>query len=482
MPSPAFSGSNSDSDSPQALSLSTKLAYGAGDLGPAITANVLIFFLLYFLTEVAGLSPGLAGWILLIGKVGDAINDPIIGVMSDRTRSKWGRRYPWMIFGAIPFGIFFLMQWWVPFQDEWVLFWYYLAISILFNLAYTAVTLPYATLTPQLSDDYNERTNLNTFRFSFSIGGSITSLILAQQIFRFVEDPVQRYLILGIVCTVISVIPIFLCVAGTFRRAMPKERELIAQEAAGENTEEQLPLPKQIAIALGSRPFQYVVGIYLCSWFAVQLIGAIMQFYVVSWMGLDAAEFPNVALAVQGTAIAFLPVWGRLSKTAGKRGVYFMGTGIWLVAQAGLLFLQPGQVPLMYVLCVMAGAGVSTAYLVPWSMLPDVIDANEIKTGQRQEGVFYSFMVFLQKMGLALARWFVGQIIEWAGYIKGTPDAPPPVQPESALWAIRLLIGPLPAIALAVGIVLTYFYPITAELHSEILLKLKERKSRVEQP
>ncbi|MGD1939314.1 MAG: MFS transporter [Cyanophyceae cyanobacterium] len=476
MSNPAFSGSNNKP--PQPLSLSTKLAYGAGDLGPAITANVLIFFLLFFLTEVAGLSPGLAGWILLIGKVGDAINDPIIGVMSDRTRSKWGRRYPWMIGGAIPFGVFFLMQWWIPFQDEWALFWYYLVIATLFNLAYTAVSLPYAALTPQLSDDYNERTNLNTFRFAFSIGGSIASLVVAQLIFQSVDDLVQRYLILGAICTAASIIPIFLCVAGTFRRAMPKERILMAQEAAGETTEAPLPLVKQIGIALGNRPFQYVVGIYLCSWFAVQLIGAIMQFYVVSWMRLDAAEFPNVALAVQGTAIAFLPIWGRLSKTKGKRGVYFMGMGIWLIAQVGLLFLQPGQVGLMYFLCVMAGAGVSTAYLVPWSMLPDVIDADELKTGQRREGVFYSFMVFLQKMGLALALWFVGQIIEWAGYIKSVPDAPPPVQPESALWAIRLLIGPLPAIALVAGIILTYFYPITAELHREILLKLQERKEK----
>ncbi|MGD1852505.1 MAG: MFS transporter, partial [Cyanophyceae cyanobacterium] len=379
--------------------------------------------------------------------------------------------------GAIPFGLVFLLQRWTPFLDDWALFWDYLAIASLFNLAYTAVSLPYAALTPQHSDDYNERTNLNTFRFSFSIGGSIASLILAQLIFQSVEDLVQRYLILGAICTVISVVPIFLCVAGTYRRSMPKERALIAQEAAGEVTEEQLPLTKQIAIALGNRPFQYVVGIYLCSWFAVQLIGAIMQFYVVSWMGLDAAEFPNVALAVQGTASAFLPVWGRLSKTVGKRGVYFMGMSVWLVAQAGLLFLQPGQVPLMYALCVMAGAGVSTAYLVPWSMLPDVIDADELKTGQRREGVFYSFMVFLQKMGLALALWFVGQIIEWAGYIKSVPDAPPPVQPDSALWAIRLLIGPLPAIALIFGIILTYFYPITAEIHSEILLKLKARKN-----
>ena len=458
------------------LSFLTKLSYGAGDLGPAITANVLVFFLLYFLTAVAGLSPGLAGWILLIGKVGDAVNDPVIGILSDRTRSRWGRRYPWMIFGAIPFGLFFLMQWWVPFQDEWALFWYYLVIATLFNLAYTAVTLPYTALTPQLTDDYNERTNLNTFRFTFSIGGSIASLVLAQQIFQRVDDPIQRYLLLGGICAAVAVIPIYCCVIGTYKRVMPQERALLAK-AQDTSPEEALPLPQQIAIALGARPFQYVVGIYLCSWFAVQLVGAIMPFFVVSWMGLPESEFPNAALAVQGTAIACLFLWDRLSKTVGKRGVYFMGTGLWLIAQVGLVFLQPGQVGLMYGLCVLAGTGVSTAYLIPWSMLPDVIDADELATGQRREGVFYSFMVFLQKMGLAIALWLVGQLIEWAGYIEAVPGQPPPVQPDSALWAIRLAISPLPAIALLSGIILTYFYPITAELHAEILLKLKARKN-----
>ena len=153
-----------------------------------------------------------------------------------------------------------------------------------------------------------------------------------------------------------------------------------------------------------------------------------------------------------------------------------MGMGLWLIAQVGLFFLQPGQVGLMYGLCVLAGTGVSTAYLVPWSMLPDVIDADELQTGQRREGVFYSFMVFLQKMGLAIALWLVGQLIEWAGYIKAVPGEAPPVQPDSALWAIRLVIAPLPAIALLVGIILTYFYPITAAIHGEILLKLKAKQ------
>jgi GPH family glycoside/pentoside/hexuronide:cation symporter len=154
-----------------------------------------------------------------------------------------------------------------------------------------------------------------------------------------------------------------------------------------------------------------------------------------------------------------------------------MGMTLWIIAQAGLFFLQPNQIPLMYLLAIMAGFGVSTAYLIPWSMMPDVIELDELNTGQRREGIFYGFMVFLQKVGLALGLFIVGKALAFAGFIETIPGQPPPIQPTSALLAIRLAIGPLPTLALIGGLILAYFYPITREVHAEILLKLKERNS-----
>jgi GPH family glycoside/pentoside/hexuronide:cation symporter len=150
---------------------------------------------------------------------------------------------------------------------------------------------------------------------------------------------------------------------------------------------------------------------------------------------------------------------------------------LWIIAQGGLFFLQPGQLVLMYLLAVMAGFGVSTAYLVPWSMLPDVIELDQLQTGQRREGIFYSFMVLLQKVCLAIAVSLVLKSLDWAGYIKPTLENPTPSQPDAVLLAIRVAIGPLPTIALIIGMILAYFYPITREVHAEILLKLKERNS-----
>ncbi|MCU0545919.1 MAG: MFS transporter [Oscillatoriaceae cyanobacterium Prado104] len=466
----------SDSNNPatKKLSFSTKLAYGAGDLGPAITANVLVFFLLFFFTNVAGLAAGLASNILLIGKIWDAVNDPIVGVLSDRTSHPWGRRYPWIVYGAIPFGIFFFLQWIVPSQNPTILFWYYVAIAILFNTAYTAVNLPYTALTPELTQDYDERTSLNSFRFAFSIGGSILSLILAQIIFAvFKANPIEQYIVLGATCAVISVLPLYWCFFGTRQQVFSQGQE----NPILEDSSTSLPIKEQVRIALNNRPFLYVIGIYLCSWLAVQLTASILPYFVIDWMKLPSSTFTQAAIAVQGTALAMLFVWNKVSERYGKKAVYFMGMSLWMIAQAGLFFLQPGQVGLMYVLAIMAGVGVSTAYLVPWSMIPDVIELDELQTGERREGIFYAFMVLLQKIGLALGLWLVGQALEVAGFLPTVPGQPPPVQPDSALLAIRVAIGPLPTIALIAGMVLAYFYPITREVHAEILLKLRERKS-----
>ena len=543
---------------PEKLNLTTKLSYGAGDMGPAMTANILVFFLMPFFTNVAGLPAGLAGSILMIGKISDAINDPIIGIVSDRTRSRWGRRLPWMLLGIIPFSFLFFLQWIVPnfsgdsnVNNLW-LFAYYLLIGVLFNIAYTAVNLPYQALTPELTEDYNERTSLNSFRFAFSLGGGLLSLALAALIFAaFPDDGIRQYLTLGLTTAGLASIALLWCVLGVQERgenpilnpsqkkifgifltllgtlsiiyavisltrsflvqgqvnpvtmlttaigiiiglligafgwtlvyskpeAYLNERLEVASES-NPNTSQSLPITEQLRIVFNNKAFLYVIGIYLCSWLAVQLIGSNLLYFVVSWMGLPGTTFTLVAFIVQGTALLMLFVWKMVSDRVGKKAVYFMGTSIWIIAQVGLFFLQPSQVSFMYFLAFLAGVGISVAYLIPWSMVPDVIELDELQTGQRREGIFYGFMVLLQKFGLALGLFLVGIALQVSGFIETAAGQPIPEQPPSALLAIRLVIGPLPTLVLIGGLVLAYFYPITREVHAEIRLKLQERKNQ----
>jgi GPH family glycoside/pentoside/hexuronide:cation symporter len=398
-----------------------------------------------------------------------------------------------------------------------------------------------------LTQDYNERTRLNSFRFAFSIGGSILSLILAGVVFNIYQDGVTRFMILGISCTFLGIfgllwvslriqergkkgllslpqkhklglgligvgllsivygllriiplssqwvggtgtigfIGVFSLIMGaliilsgiTFYFAVVESHlaEVAPTEAVNE-TETAIPFLEQFRIVFRNKPFLFVIGIYLCSWLGVQLTASILIYFVVSWMGLTAELFPLVALAVQGTALVMLFMWQKLSDRLGKKTVYIMGMILWIVAQIGLFLLQPGQVSLMFMLAILAGCGVSVAYLIPWSMIPDVIELDELETGKRREGIFYAFMVLLQKFGLALGLFLVGIALEASGFVEQIPGKPVPVQPDSALFAIRIAIAPLPSAFLIIGVILAYFYPITQAYHQEIRLKLQERK------
>jgi GPH family glycoside/pentoside/hexuronide:cation symporter len=236
-------------------------------------------------------------------------------------------------------------------------------------------------------------------------------------------------------------------------------------------------MKEQLKIVFSNRPFLFIIGIYLSSWLAVQLTASILIYYVVDYIGMTNENAPYVSLAVQGTALALLFIWQRFSEWFGKKAAYIAGSSLWLVAQVGLFLIQPGQVGLLFAIAIVAGCGVSVAYLIPWSMLPDVIELDELNTGQRREGIFYGFMVLLQKFGLALGLFIIGISLEAAGFLERIPGQPMPIQPESAINAIRYAISPVPACCLLLGITLAYFYPITKELHGEIRLKLIAKRN-----
>ncbi|MDJ0844627.1 MFS transporter [Crocosphaera sp.] len=451
------------------LNFSTKLAYGIGELSGSLPSNILVFFFLFFLTDIAGLKPGLAGIIVMIGKIWDAINDPLIGWLSDRTRSPFGRRYPWMILGSIPLGLSCVLLWTIspsnhqPFQII-----YYTIIALVFYTAFTAVLLPYSALSAELTQDYHDRTNLISFRSAFSIGGSILSLILAELIFNWVNNEEKQYLILGFVAGLITIISIYISVFGTYKRY-----NHVQQDYSNYSKTSSLSFREKLSLVFTNFPFICVMIIYLCSWLSVQTIAAILPYFVINCMGLTEEHFTRMAIMVQGTALMMMVVWSYLSRRLGKKVIYLMGIPFTIVAELGLFLLQPGQVILMYLIAIVAGIGIATAYIVPWSMLPDVVDLDQLKTGERREGIFFALVVQLQKIGIAVALFVVGKILDIAGYIPGSTGQ----QPETALWAIRMIIGPVPITLLMIGFVFAYLYPITQAIHQDILSKIYQNNN-----
>lgn len=448
--------------------LITKLAFGAGDVGPAVASAIMGFFLLYFLTDVARLSPAMAGTILLVNKIWDSVNDPIVGTLSDRISTRWGRRRPWFLFGAIPFGVSFFLLFLVPPLDDTGKFWYYLIVSLLLDTAFTAVNVPYTALTPELTNDYDERTSLNSYRFAFSIGGGLIAAVLHPVIVNAVRPGGGEqlgYMISALVWSIFATLPFFFAFWGTYERHTAEESS-------------DLPFFSGLKIVFGNRAFRYVTGIFLLSWLVLQTVQTVIIYYLTYWLRKPDLT-PLVILAVQGSALIWLFIWTRVSRTVGKKGVYYRGMFFWIAVLGGLYMVQPetpAWVPI--VLGALAGVGVATAYLIPWSMLPDVIELDELQTGQRREGVYYGFFVLLQKFSLALNLFLIGQALSLTGYITPPPGTTTPIeQPASTLFAIRLLVGPIPALLLLAGVFLVYRFPITKEQHEQTLAELARRRA-----
>lgn len=435
-----------------------------GDLGPAIVTAINGFFLNAFLLEVAGVTPRNAAAIFLIVKIWDAINDPVIGTLTDRTNTRWGRRRPWLLFGAVPFALAYFLHWLVPDLSAAGKFWYYLVVALLLDTAYTAVNVPYTAMTPELSDDYDERTSLNAYRFSFSIlGGTLAAFVHTIIIGSFAGEAVlQGYAISASIWAVLIVISNIITFAFT------SESHFQAKYPEGPGFFE------GIRLAFQNRAFIYVTIIYLLSWLAIQFVQNNLFLYVKYWIRAEE-QFQWLLLLLQFGSFAFVLVWARLSERLGKQRVYYLGTAFWIAAALLLFFVPAGQISWLYVIAPIASIGVAVCYLIPWSMLPDVVDLDELETGQRREGIFYGFFVFLQKLGISLGIAGSNLILEWAGYVKpefiGAPDAP--TQNNAVLTALRVFVSLVPVVILLMSYVAVRFYPITRAKHAAIQAQLR---------
>ena len=218
---------NSETDAaiaPQGEKLSfwTKAAYAIGDLGNSAGPGTIVpFWYFYFLTDVVKLDPTLAGLSVLLGKLWDAINDPLVGALSDRTRGKWGRRRPYLLYGSVPFGVTFALLWIVPpIQDQVLLCLYFALAYMVFDTAFTFIGCPYQAMAAELTLDHDERTSLLTYRMGVSIGaGLLTAILLGEIIFpSFPGDERAAFMTMGIVCGVIFIVPTLITFWGTRER------------------------------------------------------------------------------------------------------------------------------------------------------------------------------------------------------------------------------------------------------------------------
>ncbi len=444
------------------LSRMTKVIYGAGDLGFSLTTTIVGAYFLFFLTDVVGIQPAVAGIAILIGRTWDYLNDPLIGHLSDRTRTRWGRRRPFLLFGALPFALAFMLMWYrPPFESQISLAVYYSVAYVLFDAAATFVYMPYFALTPELTEDYDERTSLTSYRMFFSIFGSLLAFTIPMMIIgTFTPESVARVMLMAVIFGLASALPLWLVFFNT------REKEVyVSQEK-----------PKMLAAlkaALKNRPFVFSAVIYLLTWVCMDILQTTLLFFIKYALKMEAQSDLLMAM-IFVTAIIALPFWEFTSRKINKRVAYAFGIGFWAIVQIVLITVGPNvSTPIVYFLCVMAGIGVSAAHVLPWSIIPDAIEWDEYKTGERHEGVFYSLITLMQKIASSIAIPLVGVMLELTHYQANAAQ-----QPQSAVLGIRLLVGPIPAILLTIGIIFALKYPLGREQFTSIVEELQARREK----
>jgi GPH family glycoside/pentoside/hexuronide:cation symporter len=445
------------------LSRRAKILYGIGDAGFSLTSTLIAVYFLLFLTDVVGLRPALAGLVMMIARQWDWINDPLIGHISDRVRSRWGRRRPFLLFGALPFVLAFAMMWWrPPVEGQVALLVYYSAAYLLYETAATSVYMPYFALTPELSSDYDERTSLTAYRMVFSILGGLVAFTVPWVIIdTFRPENAHRVWLNGILFGVISGIGLLITFGGT------RERHGLAARSAPS-------LRQSLRAALRNRPFLFSMGIFLLTWLAVDIVQAVLLYFLSHWLHMEA-QSDIIFGTIFVTALLVLPIWDWAARYTNKRVAYVVGIAFWAVVQIALVLLRPGP-PIAAVigLSALAGIGVAAAHVLPWAMIPDSVEWDEMYTGARHEGVFYSLVMLAQKAAMGLALLFIGLALEWTGYVPHAARQAP-----SALNAIRAMTGPVPALLLCGGIAFALFYPIGRATHREIREELARRRTAV---
>jgi sugar (glycoside-pentoside-hexuronide) transporter len=442
------------------LPLHVKAGFALGDHTVNIQLASVSLFFLFFLTEVAGLPPASAGLVLWIGRAVDAFTDPIMGRISDQTRWRLGRRRPWFLIGALPFGASFALLWSTPELDGPVaVFLFYTAVYVANTLSSTLLAVPYMALLPELALGYQERTRVNTWRSVAAFAAIFLTAVGMPWIVERHGGGAEGYARAGLVLGVWVALP-WLAVYG------------VTWERPGFGSPGRMSFAQGARLLARHRSYRVLAAFFLAARIAVDVVGALLLFYFTYWLG-RREDFPLAMAVMLGSVVLSLPLWLRISARTDKRTIFIAAVLWWALAQIGIALAEPGDGRAwIFVVVALAGLGYGVADLMPWSMLGDVIDEDELRTGERREGVYAGFFTFVRKLGGASGVAIAGVVLQLAGFERGGGEQAP-----TAVAAIRWLTAAAPALALAVAAGIALRYPIGRERHAEILAALEERRA-----
>ncbi len=421
------------------VTVKEKIAYGLGDLGNNVAYGALGFYLVFFLTDVAGISPAWAGYIFLIVRLWNAVCDIFVGTASDRTNSRFGRRRPYLLFGAIPLSVGFALLWQVFFKDTAAMIIYYTAAGIVFSTLYSLVSIPYNALLPEISQDYDERTSISGYKMALSFVGSLFAAmgvtLIVDAVYPGKSMYVESFPIMGLILGAVIAVSVLLSFAGTKERVVPKTLE--KQSSMWTNLKSLTKL----------KEYRLILGVFIFNMVSFDIIMA-LYIYFMKYALLISDDLSYIFMAVPLViAVIVTPLWVKMSTKLGKQKTYIISAIYFLFPLIACLFIPASSIPLTISIIILIGVGISASQVLTFSILPDVVEVDEMKNGVRREGIIYGTTMFLYKISSAVIVAVVTAALGWFGYAESA-GAAVVEQSASAVLGIRILICCAPALCL----------------------------------
>lgn len=446
------------------LTIKEKLGYSLGDTASHFVWDLVGFWLLIFYTDIYGLSPAMAGVIMFVGSIWDAVMDPVVGIVSDRTESRWGKFRPYLLFGSVPYAILAVMAFSTPDFGDTGKFIYALITCLLLRTAYAFVNLPYSSLGAVMTNDSNERAGLNTYRFIAAYIGQFIVTGAALYLVKWlgaignsgVVDQAQGYQYTVALFGVLS-IAFFLIAFAT--------------------TKERVSAPKKQDNNV-LRDFKYlfmnkawivltIVGIVSFIMFAMQN-AAIAYYFKYYIQDAENVQLFNILGTV--ALIVALPLSKPLAKRFGNKAVY-IGSSIISGVFFALIYVAGDNLPLVYTFNILAKMSYAPAVPLLWTMLADVADYGEWKFNRRTTGLTFSASVLAQKLGWAIGAAAAGWLLSATHFVANAD-----VQSDEAMLGIRLLVSVIPGVLYASCALVLAFYDLDTKTIAQMKTELEERR------
>lgn len=443
------------------LGLGRKLALGAGDFGFNLYWQFASLYLLYFYTDVLGLAPAVAGTIYMAALIWDAVLDPAIGAVVDRTRTRHGRYRPYMLFGGIPLALAFMAIFVGPAAGEAGASAFATVVHFLFRTVYAIVAIPYAALFARVTRDARVRADLAGFRMVF---GTLAAVLVAALTLPWVhalatpESPRRGWLLLAVFFGVTAVL-LLLLVAWAARGHDPDEPP----------STQRIDWPATLRALGRNNALLLMLGAVMIGQFCSTLFGKNLLYYFKYVMGRE--DLGGIALAVTALTIAlFVPLFAWVARSYGKRNAWIAGS---VPSFAGLVMwhlVDGGSVPLHFVALALCGIGTASYAVCFWSMLPDTVEYGEWRSGIRTESLVFGLGVLGQKISLGLGAGLLGIALEYVGYVANVG------QSTQTIEGIKQMMFWIPLVGGLCSLALIWRYPVSLSLHAQIVEEIAARR------